>query len=196
MIYTTLDSFKTALGTDSTGSDAELTQIMTAVSRAVDRRCTSALNSDDYFKIETITDEEVAGQINRTGQVVCYPHKPRVQSVSEFSYRHSPYESWKSQDVEYISIQGGQVTAWTSDPNRERVFVKLSYAGGLFEEGAIPADFQDAVNLLCVRFFKEVKSGLGDSIGVAELGTLVYTKAWPSRVLQMLQPYMRVVPWT
>jgi hypothetical protein len=195
MKYTTLERFKQALGTTSDASDDELNLIIEAVSRAIDRRCTHGASSDNYFKLESISSELLKGIITSTGQILCYPHKPRITEVTSFEWRSSPSSAWIPQDLDYIEINKEQVIAWTSIPYRGKVFVRLSYTGGLFDT-EIPADFQEAATVLAVRFYREIKSGLGDSIGVAELGSLVYTKAWPVRVLEMIQPYVRVVPWT
>lgn len=197
MDYTDLATFKEALGSEKDTHDDELGRIITVASRSLDRRCAGGtFGSDNYFLSEDVVDEQISGQINNYGRVICYPHKPIIDEVSAFAYRHSPLESWKDQDQDYLTVWRNQVTAWTSDPNRERVFVKISYTGGLALELAdLPADLIEATTLLAVRYYKEIRSGLGDSIGVAELGTLIYTKAWPTRVLEMIQPYVRVIPW-
>jgi hypothetical protein len=39
----------------------------------------------------------------------------------------------------------------------------------------------------------EIKSGLADSIGVAETGMMMYTKAFPVRLVEMLKPYRRAI---
>ena len=49
--------------------------------------------------------------------------------------------------------------------------------------------------MLALRYWKEAHAGMGDSVGVAELGKLVYTKAIPDEVLRILGPYSWTVPW-
>ena len=55
-----------------------------------------------------------------------------------------------------------------------------------------------AATVQAIRLYKEARSGLGDSIGVAELATMVYTKAFPQRVTETLNVgnYARIAPWT
>jgi hypothetical protein len=60
----------------------------------------------------------------------------------------------------------------------------------------LPADLIELATLLAARFYKEAETGLNDAIGVAELGTLIYTKAWPIRFVAMLEPFIRRVGWT
>ena len=73
------------------------------------------------------------------------------------------------------------------------VRTKMSYIGGYGATlGELPPDLVEAATVLAVRLYREVKSGLTDTIGVAELGMLAYTKAWPVRVTEMLQPWKRV----
>jgi len=71
------------------------------------------------------------------------------------------------------------------------VQVKISFTGGF---NPLPDDLVNAATLLTIRFYKEVKTGLSDSIGIAELGMLQYTKAFPERLAAMLKPYRRIVP--
>jgi hypothetical protein len=49
--------------------------------------------------------------------------------------------------------------------------------------------------VLAARFYKEAQGGLTDSVGVAELGMIMYTKALPVRFTEMLTKYLRVQPW-
>jgi hypothetical protein len=74
--------------------------------------------------------------------------------------------------------------------------IQATYSGGLATTAdTMPEDFQSAVSLLTIRFYREAESGMSDSLGIAEMGMTSYTKAIPVRVQQMLQPYMRQVGW-
>jgi len=199
MDYTDLASVKTAMDTTKATDDTEIGVLITAVSRAIDRKLTGSPDSDDYFKIETVTDELIRGQIAKGGSVLCHPHKPKITSVTSIEYRFYPQNSWVAISPTYAAFDHRGIKIFSSFSERSEIFLKLSYVGGLFTDGEtpiIPADFKEAATVLTVRYYKEVKSGLGDTIGVAELGTLVYTKAWPQRVLDLIAPYKRVVPWT
>ena len=198
MDYTDLASVKNAMDSTKSTDDAELSVIITAVSRALDRKCTGATDSDNYFMIEAVTDELIRGQVANGGSVLCHPHKPKVTSIEAISYRFYPQNDWVSIDPTYAVADHRGIKIFSSFSLRSEIFLKVSYTGGLFNSTGpvIPADFKEAATVLAVRYYKEVKSGLGDTIGVAELGQLVYTKAWPQRVLDLIAPYRRVVPWT
>jgi hypothetical protein len=200
MLYTTIEAFKQALDTETAvaAKVAELNATMESVSRSIDRYCTGQpYGSDNYFELDDVVDELLPGQIDSTGNILCYPRKPKVTAVSAISYRLKPADQWTEIPEENVTITNA-VKLWVGSGLRQGpVLLQLSYTGGLSSTSvSLPADFRDAATVLSVRFYKEVKSGLGDSIGVAELGTMVYTKAWPERVRAMLQPYVRTVPWT
>lgn len=200
MNYTTLAKVKLALGAAETTDDTRLAQIIDEVSRTIDTTICKA--EADYFKAETVTAEVVNGIITKDGAIVCWPKKVIVNSVSSFEYRLSPRTPWIEVDTTAVTISNRrQVTAWGVAGIRSvPVFVRLTYAGGYGTESGspatitgMPAEVVDAATVLSVRFYKEEKSGLGDTIGVAELGTLQYTKAIPVRVDAMLNPYKRIV---
>ncbi len=125
----------------------------------------------------------------QTAKLYCWPRKPKVESVSALSYRFDPRETWQSVTAAYAVVDGYAVSADVSE-RRGKAQVKISYIGGF---NTLPDDLVNAAVLLAVRFYKEIKSGLTDSIGVAELGTLQYTKALPARVAEMLRSYKRMV---
>lgn len=119
----------------------------------------------------------------------CWPPKPVIESVSYLAYRFSPHESWRELDPAKADTFKMSVS-WNGVDGRGKVQVKLSCIGGFL---TLPDDLVNAATLLSVRLYKEVKSGLSDSIGVAELGMLQYTKAFPERMVAMLKPYKRIV---
>lgn len=195
MDYTDLARVKRALGNTETTEDTLLTELITRASRAIDHKCANKF-ATDYFQMAAVGGEILYNaQVDVQGRLLCWPHTPAVQAIAALSYRTSPQDSWRDVDVSLVEFQGCRVTAWLSLPRRQHT-VTISYTGGL---GAtvddLPADLVEAATVLAVRFYREVKTGLGDTIGVAELGMLQYTKAWPVRVLDMLRPYTRVEPW-
>lgn len=199
MDYTTLARFKAALHAEKTTDDAIIGSIITAASRALDRKLTGVPDADgaDYLKLETKT-ETIFGQTDQEGRVLCYPHKPVVSAVTALSYRKRPFDEMIPVDVARIWADGMQVSAWPQGAgvSHARVQIQISYTGGLaVTADALPADLVEAVTVLAIRYYREAETGLQDSIGVAELGTMIYTKAWPTRVLDMIQPYIRRVGW-
>lgn len=198
MDYTTLAYAKAVLGNVETADDDLLGKAITAASRFLDHHCTGVFHSeaDNYFELDDVADEEIRGQIDRQGRLLCHPHKSNVNSVAALAYRLSPRHDWESVELDLIEIDGGQVLAWTQFIGRGQVRIKISYNGGLADDpDNLPADLREIANVLAVRFYREDKAGLSDAIGVAELGTLFYTKALPPRVVKMINTYMRVVPW-
>lgn len=195
MNYTTLARTKTALGAEATTSDPHLESIIASVSRLIDRHCSGKVGLDDYLALSSITDEQGQARAAADGSILYPACKVLVQSVSAFAYRSTPLADWQSIDPQYVTFDGYMVKGWGQGRRAPgSVFVKISYTGGLAANVAdLPADILDAADILAVRFFKEIKSGLGDTIGVAELGTMQYTKALPVRVVEMLKPYLRVI---
>lgn len=188
--YVSLADVKLALGAVETADDTLLNSLITEASRIVDRHCAGAVNSDNYFARETLINQTVKGLVSADGKLYCFPLKPAVESVSALFYRASPRETWLDLSAEYAEIDVYSVSIWGVPPGRGNAQVLISYIGGF---AAIPADVKNAVTLLSIRVYREIKSGVTDSIGVADLGTLQYTKALPVRVVELLKPYKRVV---
>lgn len=200
MDYTTLTLVKEAMQSTETVQDPVLSTFITRASRYLDKLCTSQNNVSNYFATETITDEILTnGVINYRGDLTIFPHKPAVNSVSALSYRYSLRDSWQTANVDWLSLQQEMVVFEGALSYSEQVYAKISYIGGLGATVAdLPADLVDVATVMTIRLYKEARSGLGDTIGVAELGELVYTKAFPQRVLEMLNiaNYARTAPWT
>lgn len=200
MDYTTLTLVKEAMQSTETVQDSVLSSFITRASRYLDKLCTSQNNAANYFATETLTDEMLTnGVIDYRGNLTLFPHKPVINSVSALSYRYSLRDSWQAANTAYISIQQEMVVFEGALSYSEQVYAKISYIGGLGASVTdLPQDLVDLATVMTIRLYKEARSGLGDSIGVAELGELVYTKAFPQRVLEMLNiaNYARIAPWT
>lgn len=208
MNYTTVDRVKLeAIKTDLDTDDDLLELLVTGASRAIDRKVTGAAFNDatNYFEQADVSGELLNGRINKDGNVVCAPRKPVVNSIASFEYRVSPLDNWQS--IPTAVADGQFAVGWlqgavqTSTRTVCKVpgpaFVRISYNGGLAEnEADLPADLIELATLLCARFYREAETGLTDAIGVAELGVLIYTKAWPVRFLGMLEPFIRRVGWS
>jgi hypothetical protein len=187
--YTTLAVVKRTLGSAESADDVLLAELITQASRAIDRFC-AGVNSDNYFARETLLDVITKGRIASDGVLFCWPPKPIIESISALAYRYSARENWIVLDVSGVEINGYSVSV-DGVNSSGNVQVRISFTGGF---NPLPDDLINAVTLLTVRFYKEVKTGLSDSIGVAELGMLQYTKALPERLVAMIRPYKRIVP--
>jgi hypothetical protein len=74
--------------------------------------------------------------------------------------------------------------------------VQISYTGGYADTfDNLPADLVEAATVLAARYYREAEGGLTDAMGIVEIGQLVYTKALPARVADMLKPFKRKIPW-
>lgn len=199
MDYTTRALVKAAMDSTETYQDSVIDWYITAASRMLDNLCTSQPNVQDYFKLEAITNETLYNAVvDSDGILTCFPHKPRIASVESLVYRFSMKDSWQPANLDWV-FSLGEMVRWEGDlPSGTTPFVKISYTGGLAATvDALPKSFVDLATMLTVRFFKEARTGYGDSIGVAELGTLKYTEAFPVRILESLQigEWTRIAPW-
>lgn len=200
MDYTTLERVKSAMGAEETRGDAIISDYITRTSRLLDRLSTSQPNVSNYFMQEDITDEILTnGVINWMGELAFYPHKPVINSISALAYRFSLHDTWRDADPTYVICEEESVTFEGPLPQTQRVFVKVSYNGGLAESVEdLPADLIDIATAQTIRLFKEERSGMSDIVGVVELGTLSYSKAFLQRVTDTLNAggYARIAPWT
>ena len=197
--YTTVQRVKDEIHAKATADDALLALLVTAASRAWDRKCTGVVDAHNYFATETIVGEQLSGQIDRKGTIYCYPNKPIITSVSAFTYQETPVDQVNTVDAARCFARGPKVLAY---PTNLYLFapsqceVTISYIGGLGAATAdMPADMQELVTIIAARFYREAEGNLADTIGVAELSTMVYTKAWPVRVVEQMQPFVRKAGW-
>jgi hypothetical protein len=198
MDYTTPALVKAALRITEPTDDTLLARLVTAASRAIDRKVTGAPDSDaaDYFELGAVADELLLGIVDQEGSLVCYPHKAAIAAVSALAHRRRPDEDWQTVPPARIEVERNRVVAWLDLGDRAFRRVRISYTGGLAAtQPELPADLVEAATLLAARFYREDESGLSDSVGVAELGQMMYTKAWPVRLVEMLRPFNRVPPW-
>ena len=202
MDYTTLERVKQEMHVVSGSSvdDALISLLITSASRAWDRMCTSVPDGNNYFQTEDVVDEVLVGQIDYLGgRIICYPHKPFVNSVASFTYQKDIVSTAYTVSGSRVEASGPKVVAYPNNlsldfPSRCRV--KISYNGGSGSAVTdLPADMQEAVTILAVRFYREAETGLADQMGVAELAQMIYTKALPIRVAYIHEFYKRRVGW-
>lgn len=219
MDYTSLQRIIDDLDNKVNGANSlrELAQDLTDSSRAMDRLMTGVGDptSTDYLKLEAKT-ETLFGRYTRQGSIVVYPRKPVVTAVTSMQYRLNPLNPWYTLNLTGLVIDGIRVECYDANMgasavwgypgprgyfgmngiNPREVQVLISYTGGFATSGSdLMEDIQEVASLLTIRHYREVKAGLGDAIGVAELGQLIYTKADPLKVVKRLEPYHRVCGW-
>jgi hypothetical protein len=199
MDYTTLTLVKQAMDSKENTEDAVLSDFIVKASRYLDKLCTSQSNVADYFKREDVVDEVLTnGVVDWAGRLAIFPHKPIINSIASLSYRYSLRDPYIVGDINFVSLEQEMAVFEGNLTYSDRIYTKISYNGGLGATTTdLPGDLIDLATTMTVRLYKEARSGLGDSIGVAELGMLVYTKAFPQRVLEMLNVamYARIAPW-
>ena len=204
MDYTDLARVKQEIHIKASGStvdDALLSTLITAASRAWDRKATNALEAVDYFASGSMVGEKLEGQVDYLGNTIrCYPHKPYIIGIQAFSYQENITKPLYTVDAARVDTNGIAVTAYPLNlpmPFPGKCKVTISYTGGLGASiSDLPADMVEAVSILAARFYREAETGLSDQMGVAELTTMVYTKAWPIRCEKLMnETYKRRVGW-
>lgn len=171
---------------------------ITAASRAIDRMVTgsSTADSDSYFGNSTLTAEILKGNVNRDGDIIAHLHKPNCSIPTALAWRYRGDADWVTVSTSLITIDNYTATAWIGSLTQGTVMIRATYAGGLgAAQTNLPAEIQRAAAVLAARYYKEGKAGLTDVIGVADVGMMVYTKAVPTEVVRLLDPYTRPVPW-
>jgi len=201
MDYTILANVKQEAGVLVPDDDILFSSLITAASRWLDRELTGkpGPDSDNYLMTETKTAETLYGQVDKDGNIVVWPHKPAIASVASMSWRPDTWTGWVQVDTSHLAIDGYKVTAEYAalcNGTRGKVQVQMTYTGGIaLTVNDLPADVLEDVTTGTIRIYRENKTGLTDSMGVAELGTATYTKAMPTRLMDWIKSYKRVVPW-
>ncbi len=203
MNYTDPTTIRNAMGGTDDAADNILNRFAGIASRLIDHMVcqTDDPGCIDYFLQEAVANEILLhGQINNNGHLICWPHKYGISSVSAFSYRSDPRESWIPADtLDEVIVRGKVVEFWLdlSYLRGKPVMVQISYTGGMGTSlDSLDQTILDVATIIAIRKFKEERSGMGDVVGVVELGTIQYAKGLPASVVNDLQPYIRNVPWT
>ncbi len=202
MDYTTRANVVAALHVKGVLDNSLLDRLVTAASRTVDRLCTGSPTAADYFKLDTVVNEKLKGVVDADGNILCWPHKCPVNSVSAVSYRETPIASWTSLNIssnaDLAQIVGPYaVKLWVQLLRRpSNMQVMISYGGGYSTDPAtLPADLVELASLMAGRIYREDEGGLSDAIGVATIGSITFTKAVPERFNYLLTQFQRKVPW-
>jgi hypothetical protein len=203
MDYTTLNRVKQEMHVQNmSGSgldDSLVSTLITAASRAIDRKCTGVPDASNYFVLESIVNERLQGQMDSTGMILLYPHKPIIQSVTAFSYQQDITQPITTVTMDRVEADGPRVMVYPQNNPLQypgKVRANISYTGGLATSGStLPDDLQEIAAILVVRFYREAETNLSDSIGVADMASLIYTHAWPVRCERQIETFVRKVGW-
>ena len=199
MDYTTVARVKEAIRIKENADDTYLAKLVTAASRYTDKWCAKSQRAADYFKLEWVADEECRAQVDQRGMILAWPRKNVIVSASTMQYRTTPIGEWTDVPAERIVVEasGYTVEGWTYIIAKPRtLFVRVTYLGGMAAiVDDVSPDLMEAVTLLAARMYREDESGLTDAMGIAELGTLQYTKALPERYVANVEKYLRPVPY-
>ena len=200
MDYTSLDEVHYAMQGDDTitGQDAILSSYITRASRLLDTLCAGvpSVQSVNYFMQEDVANEYLTNGVIGNGSLTVYPHKSVVNSVASLSFKYHLKDAWTIADLASVSPEGDSVYYEGRLPYQERVYMQISYNGGLATtQPDLPEDFIDLATMIAVRLYQEARGNYTDAIGIAELGTMIYTKSFPARFLETLPMYQRTTPW-
>ena len=202
MDYTSLTEVHNAMSGDDvvTNQDDILSRYIIRASRLMDTFCTGINGRDaaDYFtKADVVNEVLTNATVDYMGILHVYPHKYMINSVASLSYRYTMRSAYQPADLSLIDIQNEDVMFEGGLLPSERLRVQISYNGGLAEEQTdLPSDFIDLATMIAVRLYKEARGNYTDAIGIAELGTMIYTKAFPARFRETFPTYERTAPWT
>lgn len=187
--YCSIQNVKDYLQISGTTYDNLLNTLVSSASKIVDNFCEHPLS----FNQETVT-EIVRARVDNDGNLVAAIGKPKLVSVSALAYRTNPSNS-VALDVALIEIDGfclrhmgGNLGFVRNKPLKATV----TYVGGY---SPLPQDLVHATIVLAARIFKAKDAGFADVVGVAELGTLQYSKVMPREIQKALQNLKRVAPW-
>lgn len=201
MDYTTLERVKLAARISENTDDVLLSNMISAASRALDRRCTGVADESahNYFALEDVVGEVLTGQVSVDGSIFCYPHKPAIKSVSSFSFQENIIGQAYTVDTSRVEYVGLKVRAYPTSIGFDypcKCRVTISYTGGFSGSAAsLPDDLQELCTLLAIRLYREHETGYSDVIGIPELATKVYSKAWPIRLESQLDTFIRKQGW-
>ncbi len=190
----------------SAGQLARLQINLTEASRAIDRELSQSHEpgSDNYLRLDTVAGETLRAATDRDGNIICYPHKPTISTVTALAYRLRPQDTWipAADPVvlpAMVVTDRDALTAYTGLQLRtNRLFVQVSYIGGYAHDNhpeEIPDEIQRVAKVLAIRYYHEEEGGLNDAMGVTDFGTPVITKAMPLESKQALRFYKRVHAW-
>jgi hypothetical protein len=214
MDYTWLAQVKADAKINETTDDALLATKISEASRAIDRLVTGQEDAVDYFALATVSDEILNSNrnpiVSQTGLLDFYPHKAIVKSVSAVWVRATPLDAWQAVNTQYCDIMRGRtVRVYGGSFDPDAIQVKVSYSGGLGTvtsttsgtppvttvTNTLPMDLVELATLLTIRLYREAMGGMSDAIGIAELGTILYSKALPVRAEMFISAYTRIFPW-
>ena len=202
MDYTSLSEVHNSMSGDeiATNQDSILSKYITKASRLLDSLSTGINGRDaaDYFtKADVVNEVLTNATVDYMGILHVYPHKYMINSVASLSYRYTMRSAYQPADLSLIDIQNEDVMFEGGLLPSERLRVQISYNGGLGKtQPDLPADFIDLATMLTVRLYKEARGNYTDAIGIAQLGTMIYTKSFSARFLETLPMYQRIAPWT
>jgi hypothetical protein len=214
MDYTWLAQVKADAKISETTDDALLATKISQASREIDRLVAGQEDAADYFALGTVTDEILNSYrnpiVSQSGILEFYPHKAIIKSLTALSVRATPLEAWQPVNTQYCDIvRGRSVRVYGGNYDPDAIQVKISYSGGLGTitsttagtpsvttvTNTLPMDLVELATLLTIRLYREAMGGMSDAIGIAELGTILYSKALPVRAELFITAFTRTFPW-
>lgn len=193
--YCTAQDVKDYLEITGSQHDTVLADLATRASRWLDDTCQHAKG----FNQETVTDEQLRGIIDNDGNLVFAVKKAVANSITALAWGTNP-TNFTTLDKTYCwaewGLKGSHVVKWLGGGlqyyRRYPIIVKVSYSGGY---ASVPEDLVHAAIIMAARAFKSRQAGFADVVGVAELGTLMFSKLAPAHVMLTIKNHKRTGHW-
>jgi hypothetical protein len=193
--YTTVQEVKAYVDSQGTTDDSLLPDLVTGVSRAIDRVC------HQVFYAQTLVDDTSArALIDRDGILICFPATPLISSLSAAAYRIAPNTSWQAIDVSTADIENAPSGATLRFPSTalggfrdRRVQLKLSMACGYASRDVMPDDLVWYARLAAAAEYAKRAAAGGDATAMPALGVVVTPRDWPPNVRRGLSFFTRHV---
>lgn len=186
--YTTLAAVRSYGDFKNTSfqTDADLTALITAVSRQLD-----VYGNQVYGRHEQAIS--LPARVDKDGTLLCYPPTPTIASIRSVGYRAGGMQSWL-RDVSVIETEDaphGAIVRVFGVNDRTIQRVSLSYVGGWLAD-EIPADFEHKMRR-AVFWEAKLRSAPMEKTANLELGVVVIPQAWPPDLRQAFDPYRRMI---
>lgn len=169
-----------------------MADLVTGVSRAIDRRCQQAFSQDTY------TAQVLRGVVDKDGTLSCNPPVPTLATPTAAAYRVGNDLTWTSLDLagaDVLPANHGATLRFLGQnllaARFGRIQVRIDYVGG-WTQAQIPDDLAWAARAASWYEYKRRTASM-DQSAIPELGIVTVPGDWPPFILRKLTPFTRVV---
>lgn len=190
MLYSTLEQLKATLDIKAADGDPADDLLLMAIdygSRLLDLMVAGP-NGQDFFAETSFTDAILSGILAADSSLQAWPRLYPITAVTAMAWRYNPLGEWQPL-TSFEVVDKKKLVGWGAIGEVGRVSVRASFAGGGADITDLPPGVNEVANLLSARIYREYGTQLTDAMGIAELGTLVYTSALPARAVNTIKFY-------